>query len=224
MLQACEAVAEAHSIGLIHRDLKPSNLFLTHRPDGSPLVKVLDFGISKAIRRRGRGRAAPSLTATHSLLGSPSYMSPEQVRRPKRVDMRTDIWSLGSILYELSVGETPFTGDSPLAVLAAVVSDPMPSIRDERPDVPVELEAVVAKCLRKKPADRYRTIAEFAEALAPFAPRSLPSISRISGILRATSLRPPAADKSPSSDRTLQSPIGTTPISEQRPKSCESRS
>jgi serine/threonine protein kinase len=211
VLQASEAVAEAHSLNLIHRDLKPANLFLTHRPDGSSLVKVLDFGISKAINVEENAlEPAPSLTATHSLLGSPAYMSPEQIRRPKSVDTRTDIWSLGSILYELLVREPPFSADSPLALLAAVVSDPLPSIRDKRPDVPVELEAVIAKCLEKKPDDRYQTVAELADALGPFAPRSQPSISRISGILRSTSIRPVTTDKSPSSERTLQSP--GTPI------------
>src|SRR6185436_1753867 len=218
VLQASEAVAEAHSLGLIHRDLKPANLFLTHRPDGTALVKVLDFGISKAINVDDSAlEPAPSLTATHSLLGSPAYMSPEQIRRPKSVDTRTDIWSLGSILYELLARDPPFNADSPLALLAAVVSDPLPSIRDKRPDVPPELEAVIAKCLEKKPEDRYQTVAELADALAPFAPRSQPSISRISGILRSVSMRPLPADKSISSQRTLQSAGPVTPmaISEQ---------
>jgi serine/threonine protein kinase len=212
LLQACEAVAEAHSIGLIHRDLKPSNLFLTYRPDGSPLVKVLDFGISKAIvPEEGELELPASLTATHSVLGSPSYMSPEQVRRPKSVDVRTDIWSLGTILYEFLVGEGPFPGDSPLAVLAAVVSDPTPSIRDKRQDVPPELEAVVVKCLRKDPAERYRTIAEFAEVLAPFASAaSLPSISRISGIIRSSQPAPAPASQPPPSITTLKS-VGGLP-------------
>ena len=214
VLQASEAVAEAHSLNLIHRDLKPANLFLTHRPDGSPLVKVLDFGISKAINADDSAlEPAPSLTATHSLLGSPAYMSPEQIRRPKSVDIRTDIWSLGSILYELLAREPPFNADSPLALLAAVVSDPLPSIREKRPDVPPELAAVIAKCLEKNPDHRYQTVAELADALAPFAPRSMPSVSRISGILRSVSIRPAPTDKSPSSQRTLQSP--GTPISEQ---------
>ena len=209
LLQASEAVAEAHSLGVIHRDLKPANLFLTHRPDGSPLVKVLDFGISKAINVDDSAlEPAPSLTATHSLLGSPAYMSPEQIRRPKYVDARTDIWSLGSILFELLTHDPPFNADSPLALLAAVVSDPLPSIRDRRPDVPLELEAVIAKCLEKNPDNRYQTVAELADALAPFAPHSQPSVTRISGILRAASLRPSATDKSPSSERTLQSPAG----------------
>jgi eukaryotic-like serine/threonine-protein kinase len=214
VLQASEAVAEAHSLNLIHRDLKPANLFLTQRPDGTPLVKVLDFGISKAINVDDSAlEPVPSLTATHSLLGSPAYMSPEQIRRPKSVDIRTDIWSLGSILFELLARDPPFNADSPLALLAAVVSDPLPSIRDKRPDVPVELEAVIAKCLEKNPDNRYQTVAELADALAPFAPRSMPSVSRISGILRSVSIRPTPADKSPSSERTLQSP--GTPISEQ---------
>ena len=211
VLQASEAVAEAHSLNLIHRDLKPANLFLTHRPDGTALVKVLDFGISKAINVDDNAlEPAPSLTATHSLLGSPAYMSPEQIRRPKSVDTRTDIWSLGSILFELLTREPPFNADSPLALLAAVVSDPLPSIRVARPDVPPELEAVIAKCLEKKPENRYQTVAELAEALVPFAPQSQPSVSRISGILRSVSLRPVTSDKSPSGERTLQSP--GTPI------------
>jgi eukaryotic-like serine/threonine-protein kinase len=207
VLQASEAVAEAHSIGVIHRDLKPANLFLTHRPDGTALVKVLDFGISKAINvEESALEPAPSLTATHSLLGSPAYMSPEQIRRPKQVDTRTDIWSLGSILWELLTRDPPFNAESPLALLAAVVSDPLPSIREKRPDVPPELEVVIAKCLEKNPDNRYQTVAELADALAPFAPRSQPSVSRISGILRSASIRPSRADKSTSSERTLQSP------------------
>jgi len=188
VLQACEALAEAHALGVIHRDLKPANLFLTHRPDGSPLVKVLDFGISKALKSQsGSGGASPSLTAAQSFLGSPAYMSPEQARRPKTVDTRTDIWALGVVLYEFLGGETPFVGDVPLEVLTAAASDPMPSLREVRKDVPVELEAVIRKCLEKKADDRYQTVADFAEALRPFAPvESRRSISRIAGILRSS--------------------------------------
>ncbi len=220
VLQASEAVAEAHSIGVIHRDHKPANLFLTHRPDGSPLVKVLDFGISKAINVNDSAlEPAPSLTATHSLLGSPAYMSPEQIRRPKSVDIRTDIWSLGSILFELLVREPPFNAESPLALLAAVVSDPLPNIRDRRPDVSPELAAVIERCLEKKPEHRYQTVAELADALAPFAPRSQHSVSRISGILRSASMRSLPADKSISSQRTLQSagPATPNPVSGDQP-------
>jgi serine/threonine protein kinase len=208
VLQACEAVAEAHAIGVIHRDLKPANLFLTRRADGSPLVKVLDFGISKAITLGGGPmNASPSLTAAQSLLGSPAYMSPEQARRPKSVDTRTDIWALGVILYEFLTGETPFPGESPLEVLTAALADPMPSIWAVRQDVPRELEAVVAKCLEKRPDDRHQTVAEFAEALRPFAPaESMRSISRISGILR--SVAPPSPEPGTT---TLRSTPARTP-------------
>ncbi len=208
VLQACEAVAEAHAIGVIHRDLKPANLFLTRRADGSPLVKVLDFGISKAITLSGGPmNASPSLTAAQSLLGSPAYMSPEQARRPKSVDTRTDIWALGVILYEFLTGETPFPGESPLEVLTAALADPMPSIWAVRQDVPRELEAVVAKCLEKRPDDRHQTVAEFAEALRPFAPtESMRSISRISGILR--SVAPPSPEPGTT---TLRSAPARTP-------------
>jgi serine/threonine-protein kinase len=108
LLQACEAVAEAHSLGVIHRDLKPANLFLTRRPDGTPFVKVLDFGISKAITPESGGPGdSPSLTAAQALLGSPAYMSPEQARKPKSVDFRADIWAFGVILYEFLDGNPP---------------------------------------------------------------------------------------------------------------------
>src|SRR5262245_46017315 len=208
VLQASKAVAEAHALGVIHRDLKPANLFLTRRPDGSPLVKVLDFGIAKAIApEQGAFEPSPSLTATHSFLGSPAYMSPEQVRTPKSVDTRSDIWSLGTILYELLLGELPFKGANALDLLAAVASDPMPSIRQRRPDVSPDLEAVIAKCLEKKPDERYQSIAAFAQALAPHAPpSSLPMVSRISGIQNPISGTPlPAAGRALAEGGTLRS-------------------
>jgi serine/threonine-protein kinase len=188
LLQACEAVAEAHSLGVIHRDLKPANLFLTRRPDGTPFVKVLDFGISKAITPESGGPGdSPSLTAAQALLGSPAYMSPEQARKPKSVDFRADIWAFGVILYEFLAGNPPFLGDTPLSVLTAAVVEPTPSLRAVRPDVPPELEAVIEKCLEKKPADRYQSVAELAQALAPFAPASSQqSVQRILGIFRSS--------------------------------------
>ncbi|HSU42341.1 MAG TPA: serine/threonine-protein kinase [Polyangiaceae bacterium] len=208
VLQACEAVAEAHAIGVIHRDLKPANLFLTRRADGSPLVKVLDFGISKALASSS-GPVSASLTAAHTLLGSPAYMSPEQARRPKDVDIRTDIWAFGVILYEFLTGDTPFHGDVPLEVITAALSDPMPSIAAVRSDVPRELEAVVAKCMEKRAEDRYQTIAEFAEALRPFAPsESMRSISRISGIIRSVAPPPPSPE---TGSTTLRSAGARTP-------------
>ncbi|HEY3594242.1 MAG TPA: serine/threonine-protein kinase, partial [Polyangiaceae bacterium] len=111
ILQVCEAIAEAHSLGIIHRDLKPANLFVTRRVDGSPLVKVLDFGISKRSDfDAALGRS--TLTPSGYLMGSPAYMSPEQVRNPKAVDARTDVWALGVILYEVITGTAPFAGET----------------------------------------------------------------------------------------------------------------
>ena len=190
VLQSCEAIAEAHSVGLVHRDLKPANLFLTRRADGSPLVKVLDFGISKAL---STSEEAATLTSAKAMLGSPAYMSPEQARTPKLVDQRTDIWSLGVILFEFLSGDIPFTGENAMALLSAAFIDKTPSVRAIRPDLPSEIEAVIERCLQKHPDYRYQTIAEFAEALAPFAERaSLPSVARIQGtIARPVSSIPP---------------------------------
>jgi serine/threonine protein kinase len=221
VLQACEAVAEAHSIGVIHRDLKPANLFLTRRPDGTPFVKVLDFGISKAITpESGNPSDSPSLTAAQALLGSPAYMSPEQARKPKSVDVRSDIWAFGVILYEFLAGAPPFVGDTPLSVLTAAVAEPTPSLRSVRPDVPVELEAVIEKCLEKKPQNRYQSIAELAQALAPFAPgSSQPSVQRILGIFRSslppveisTTMKSAGVESSPLADTEAVSSSQKTP-------------
>jgi serine/threonine-protein kinase len=168
VLQACAGVAEAHALGIVHRDLKPSNLFLTRRRDGSPLVKVLDFGISKVLDTRDG-----SLTATSAMIGSPLYMSPEQVRTAKDVDARTDVWSLGAILYELLTGVTPFAADSASAVLAKVVADEPAPPRQHRPDLPLGLQDVVLSCLRKNRDERPRTVEALAQALVPFADSGL---------------------------------------------------
>jgi serine/threonine-protein kinase len=206
VLQASEAIAEAHALGIVHRDLKPANLFLTRRLDGSPLIKVLDFGISKALVDE-EGQPASSLTATQALIGSPQYMSPEQVRKPKTVDGRSDVWALGVILYELLSGRQPFAGDVAMSVLAAVVSDPVPPLREQRPDVPPELELVILRCLQKKPENRYQSVAEFAQALEPFAPpTAVPSIQRISGTLRT-----PTPMRISGELPTLEAPEGSTP-------------
>jgi serine/threonine-protein kinase len=166
VLQACAGIAEAHASGIVHRDLKPSNLFLTRRADGSPLVKVLDFGISKS---SDAGDAEGSLTGPAEVLGSPMYMSPEQVRGAKSVDHRTDIWSLGVICFRLLSGKAPFGGgEGVAAALASVVSDDPPMLRELAPDVPGELEAVVMRCLRKSADDRFATVADLAAALSPF--------------------------------------------------------
>jgi serine/threonine-protein kinase len=169
VLQACEALAEAHAIGIVHRDLKPSNLFLTKRKDGTPLVKVLDFGISKAAPLN---TASPEegLTASGYIMGSPGYMSPEQVRSAKAVDARSDLWSLGVILYELLTGVSPFAGETIGDTFARIVAETPPPVHERRADIPPRLSAVVARCLERDPNRRIQTVAELASKLAPFAP------------------------------------------------------
>ncbi|MFT3769335.1 MAG: serine/threonine-protein kinase [Minicystis sp.] len=135
ILQACEAIAEAHAIGIIHRDLKPANLFLTARADGSPLVKVLDFGLSKVT---GPNAFEASLTQANTIMGSPFYMSPEQVRSLKGLDKRSDIWSLGVILYQLLAGVRPFEAEALAELFLKIGAEPAPRLATHRPDLPAE--------------------------------------------------------------------------------------
>jgi serine/threonine protein kinase len=169
LLQVCHAVAEAHAAGIVHRDLKPSNLFVSMKSDGRPIVKVLDFGISKTASAAQEAFEG-NLTDTRSVVGSPFYMSPEQVRDAKRVDARTDVWSLGMILYEMLTGEPAFKASTLPAICAAIAADTPRPLREARPEVPSELEAVVARCLEKDPERRYQKVSDLVRALSPFAP------------------------------------------------------
>jgi serine/threonine-protein kinase len=164
MLQACEAVAEAHSVGIVHRDLKSANLFLTRRSDGTPLVKVLDFGLSKVDKTPSQ----VTLTTNDHVMGSPHFMSPEQMRSSREVDARSDIWSLGVILYTLLAGRVPFEGVYLTEVCAAVLSGSAPALVSLRADVPRELAAAVERCLRLEPGERFQTVAALVAALSPF--------------------------------------------------------
>lgn len=166
VLQACEAIVEAHQLGIIHRDLKPANLFLTRRKDGSPLVKVLDFGISKA----EDGAQSTALTSTSTMMGSPRYMSPEQMVSAKDVDLRTDIWALGVILFELVTGQPVWQADTVQGLCALIATVKTPSLRVLTPSAPIELEDAVTRCLAKAPADRPSSVAELALLLEPIAP------------------------------------------------------
>jgi eukaryotic-like serine/threonine-protein kinase len=180
VLQACEAIAEAHAAGIVHRDLKPSNLFLTRRPDGSPLVKVLDFGISKGLlKAAGEG----TLTTASSFVGSPIYSPPEQLLAAHDVDARADIWALGTILYEGLAGRPPYVGDSPMHVASRIFHESPTSLAELRPVLPADLVAAVMKCLQKQPADRFPDVKALAEALAPHAPRASISAERVARIV-----------------------------------------
>jgi serine/threonine protein kinase len=195
LLQACEAIAEAHSIGIVHRDLKPANLFVIRRRDGSSSVKVLDFGISKA------GPSQFDMTRTSAVMGSPMYMSPEQLESSKNADHRTDIWALGITLYELLSCSKPFNGDTLPELVLAVMSKQPAAIATHRAGIPAGLEAVIRKSLEKDRNQRFQTIGHFAEALLPFAPRrSRLSVERISGLMQAAGLGGTALAPPPSSD------------------------
>ena len=201
VLQTCVALADAHSMGVVHRDLKPSNLFCVRRSDGRLVIKVLDFGISKLVDA-AQADGAMSMTKTTAIMGSPLYMSPEQMRSSKDVDARTDIWALGVILYELLSGTPPFVGASLTEVAVKVAIEPVPSLRVARPDVPPALEAVIAACLQKDPSARHANVAHVAAALAPFASTyGRESADRIAGVLDSAQ-SPPERDLDP----TLRAP------------------
>ncbi len=168
VVQACEGVALSHGLGIVHRDLKPANLFLTAATAGGAdrrVVKVLDFGISK-LRTTDEGRDQ-AVTQTLSVIGSPLYMSPEQMERPRDADERADVWSLGVILYELVTGKPPFEAPTlPILCARICTAPPTPlSVHGVNAD---GLEAVIARCLEKDPAKRYPTASELVRALAPF--------------------------------------------------------
>jgi serine/threonine-protein kinase len=184
VLQACEAVAEAHALGIVHRDLKPSNLFLAHRADGTSVIKVLDFGIAKV--PSGDPEGPQSLTSTTAFLGSPAYISPEQLLCARDVGVGADIWSLGAILHKLLAGRPPFTADTMPQVCSLIISSAPPRVRDARPEVPREMQEVILRCLAKEPGDRFRDVAELARALVRFAAGGAhPSADRASKILGA---------------------------------------
>ena len=181
IMQTAEALAEAHSLGIVHRDVKPTNLFVTWRPDGSALIKVLDFGISKSPMGTDM-----QLTQTQSLLGTPAYMSPEQMRSARLVDWRSDIWSLGSVLYELLEGRRPFEADSFSEMCVKVAVDaPAPMV-----NTPIELQPVILKCLAKSPDQRFATMAELGHALVPFVQdqhQAQRLVERMTRVLRRSS-------------------------------------
>jgi serine/threonine-protein kinase len=206
LLEACDALAEAHAHGIVHRDLKPSNLFIVEQTGAKGALKVLDFGISKLTGLQAVNDGGPTLTTADSMLGSPYYMSPEQIRNARTVDARADLWSLGVILHKMLTGFLPFESDSMGEHLSMIAADPPAPLRLRRPDAPAELEAIVLRCLEKDASLRFQNIAQLAAALAPFAPpasqRLLDHITALlgpaalaAGSSRATSTPPPPVNR-----------------------------
>jgi len=214
VLQACEAIAEAHALGIVHRDLKPANLFCIRRADGRLSIKVLDFGISKMSQFGGPGPSA--MTHASTLMGSPFYMSPEQMRSAREVNAQTDIWAIGIILFELLAGKLPFLAESLPELILRITTDPPAALRGFRPEVPASLEAVIRRCLEKDQQQRYPNVAEMALALLPFASkRGKASVERISEIIQAAGLSASAVllPPSPQVQSTVVSSGTTPPIS-----------
>ena len=205
VLSVCDALAEAHALGIVHRDLKPSNVFLAQRRDGSTTVKLLDFGVAKA----PASWAEPELTQS-MVIGSPSYMSPEQLRESASVDARSDVWALGVMLHELLSLRHPFEANShtrvppsadsrnsATAVGARVMTSEPTPLRAHRLDAPPGLEAIVARCLSRDPAGRFSTVGALATALQPFAEHT--SVTRIVRLADASSTPTVAVEPPPSS-------------------------
>jgi serine/threonine-protein kinase len=212
ILQVCEAVGEAHAAGIIHRDIKPTNLFLTLNPNGSPCIKVIDFGISKT------NDAEVKLTKEAEILGSPLYMSPEQMDSSRTVDARSDVWALGVTLYELLSGMTPFHAAGIVQVCNRVFQGQPTPLSAFRPDLPAALEAVISRCFEKDRDRRWPNVAELAAALAPFASTHAGAyVERVAAVLgmkveasRATELLPSEPTPAPASSLPMPAVAAVT--------------
>jgi serine/threonine-protein kinase len=195
ILQACDALAEAHVAGIVHRDLKPDNLFVATGAAGRSVVKILDFGISKLSEKRTKSSGRLSqLTQADDRFGTPVYMSPEQLLSSSDVDARADLWAVGVVLFELLTGSLPFDGDSLPELVTAILNLPPKKLTAQRPYLPSGLQDVIERCLQKNRDDRYQNVAELVQELRPFAPPH--THSRIDHVVRVIreageNVRPP---------------------------------
>ena len=234
LLEACEALAEAHAAEVVHRDLKPGNLFVARLLDGSPTIKVLDFGISKQV---GPAAANRDLTNPSAALGSPYYMAPEQMLSARDVDRRADVWAVGAILFELLTAVRPFEGQTLPEVCAAVMNTAPKRVTALRPGVPAGLADAIQRCLQKDRGARFDDVAQLAAALSPFgsakaelsrrrierildsgAPLGNASLKRLERVLASSGAKN-LADKAPDEALgTLTAGAATAAVGAQPPK------
>jgi eukaryotic-like serine/threonine-protein kinase len=205
ILQVCDAVGEAHAAGIVHRDLKPHNIFLTARRDRRVHVKVLDFGISKV-----HGDVDGGLTGSQEMLGSPYYMSPEQLLSTRDVGPSADIWAIGVILYQLLTGRVPFAGETLAAITTGICSYPHAPIATVRSDLPPWLTSLIEQCLRKDPIGRIRSVDALSEALRSRGQSAtMPAYTPNEGVQRAPSM--PDAMVTAASTNAVVSPSPRSP-------------
>jgi serine/threonine-protein kinase len=211
IIQSCSAIEEAHSLGIVHRDLKPSNIFLAQQEGGERIAKIVDFGISKLLDATDR------TTSTEGAFGTPQYMSPEQVRGTKTIDGRSDLWSLGVIMYRVLTKEFPFGTQSASGLAVAIATEPAAPLGDRRPELPGTLTSAVMRLLEKKPEDRFQTAAELAAVLEPFGRGRKPLVPRVSRPSMSNSSRlrsrPPISDRLDALIRSSNPPriVSSTP-------------
>jgi serine/threonine protein kinase len=198
-LQIAEGLAAAHAMGVIHRDIKPANLYLTKGPDGEELLKIVDFGVSKILDPDGP--EGQKLTRTQASIGSPLYMSPEQMRSARTADFRADQWSLGGVLYRMATGHLPFDAKSLPRLCVQVLEGDFVPVTSRCPELSPGFAAAVERCFRVEPAGRYADVAELAAALVPFAgPRGRERADRCRARLQASHFGPtPSPDADPPS-------------------------
>jgi len=209
LVHAIDGIAEAHDAGIIHRDLKPSNLFVQQRPDGTPLLKVLDFGVSKANPAASRSDEVADLTAPLRMLGTPRYMAPEQACDARAASAASDIWALGLILQEMLTVSPVFRARNEVEELAQILTKSPTPVSLIRPDVPPEIERILLRCLQKDPEHRFADVRELAEQLAPFVPPwATIELARLRRSGRATH----RADESNRGDSTPAPGVAARPV------------